>query len=431
MNARLVILLSLALLLLPACGVFEVGLEELPPAETATLPPTLAPPPTVTLPPTPPAGFDPLPPGQRVRITLIRMEDNLKGWAIGQVQGNPNDYLLRTRDGGRSWQNRTPRAALQTPAQQGLSTTAFFGPGGLAWAIFTDRAPKAYTPSGQVVWRTANYGQTWQAGAELSLQGLPTERFIPSHLEFLDDRHGWLMARLGVGMSHDYIAVFLTDDGGQTWRRVVDPERTPTLMACPKTGLAFSDPQNGWLTGDCPGLMPGLFLYSTRDGGDTWQPVSLPVPPGQSADLFGGEKAGCGVPSLAYAGADAVLFTVRCSPFNGGKASAWLYSAGPAGAFTARALPLPYGTLQFLNPKEGWFIGAQTSDPAAPGEIYHTADGGQTWKLVLATGWQGIPNFINSNTGWVVAHAGEKSALVYTATGGVLWDESNAVIGKE
>ena len=271
----------------------------------------------------------------------------------------------------------------------------------------------------------------FRSSAELSLEGLPTEHFYPDRLGFLDDRHGWLMAHLGAGMSHDYIAVFLTGDGGQTWRRVLDPERTPTLMACAKTGLAFADPLDGWLAGDCPGLMPGLFLYSTRDGGETWQPVSLPIPPGQPADLFGGNNAGCGVPGLAYTGADAVLFSVRCSSYNGGKASAWLYAAQAGGAFSARALPKPYGNIQFLNPQEGWFIGAASSDPTTPGEIYHTTDGGLTWKLVLVTGWQGRPHFIDSNTGWVVARTGEQYALVYTANGGVLWEEINAVIGKE
>ncbi|GAB4491744.1 MAG: hypothetical protein Fur0016_02350 [Anaerolineales bacterium] len=432
MNARLAILTILIFLLLPACGVLEVGLEEPPPHETATtLPHAPAFPPTVTFAPTQPADFDPLPAGQKIILRAIDMQDKLTGWGIGQIEGQPNDYLLVTSDGGRSWRNRTPRIAHQNPPSQGLNATAFFGPDGLAWAIFTNHALETYTPSEQVVWRTADYGQTWQAGAQLPLEGLPGEFFVPDHLGFLDARHGWLMAHLGAGMSHDYIAIFLTDEGGQTWRRVLDPKRTPTLMACPKTGLAFSNPQNGWLTGDCPGLMPGLFLYSARDGGETWQPVSLPVPSGQPADLFGGERAGCGVPGLAYTGADAVLFPVRCSPYSGGQASAWLYAAGPAGAFTARALPLPYGNLQFINPREGWFIGAQTGDPTAPGEIYHTVDGGLNWKLVLATGWQGTPHFVDSMTGWVIARAGEKTALVYTANGGVFWEEINAVVGKD
>lgn len=430
MKARLAIL-TLFVFALAACGTLEIGIEEPPPPETATLPPTIPFPPTLALAPTQSPDFESLPPGQKVELSSIYMLDKATGWGIGQIEGRPTDYLLLTSDGGRSWRNRTPRMSHPNPPPQELSATAFFVPGGLAWAIFTDRVPEAYTPSGQIVWRAADYGQTWQPGAELPLQGLPTEHFFPDHLGFLDAQRGWLMAHLGAGMSHDYIAVFLTDDGGQTWRRVLDPERTPTLMACPKTGLTFSDPLNGWLTGDCPGLMPGLFLYSTRDGGETWLPVNLAAPQGQPADLFGGERAGCGIPGLAYVGADAVLFPVRCILNNGEKASAWLYAAKPDESFSSHALPQPYGNLQFLNPQEGWFIGAQSSDPAGPGEIYHTVNGGQTWKLVLATGWQGIPHFIDSNTGWVIARAGEKTALVYTANGGVLWEEINPVIGTE
>lgn len=431
MNTRLAILTFFVLLILPACGVLEVGLEQPPARETATLPTLPELPATVTLPPTQPPQPEQLQPGQSVRITHIQMQDRLNGWAIGQVGNDPSDYLLFTSNGGRTWQNRTPRIAHQNPPGQGFSATAFFGPGGLAWAILTDRAPETLDPSGLFTWRSSDYGQTWQAGGELSIEGLLTQYFVPDHLGFLDDRRGWLMAHLGLGMSHDYIAVFLTDDSGQTWRRVVDPERNPTLMPCPKTGLAFSDPQTGWLAGDCPGLMPGLFLYSTRDGGGSWQPVSLPIPPGQPADLFDGEKTGCGVAGLAYVGADAVMFPVRCAPYNGGKASAWLYVARAGGTFSARDLPQPYGNLHFLNPQEGWFIGTASSDPTTPGEIYYSTDGGLTWKLVLATGWQGRPDFIDSKTGWVVARTGEQYALVYTANGGVLWEEIHAVVGKE
>lgn len=408
--------------LLTACGVLEIGLEPTLPSATSTLPPTV--PfllPTLTVAPS--FDFDPLPPGQKIRLSAIHMLDRNTGWGIGQLAGSPSDLLLLTGDGGRTWQNRTPRIVLQTLPPQGYTLTAFFGPAGRAWALFTVREAEGLPAEGLEVWRTTDFGQTWQPGKPLPLERLPAEYFIPVQFGFLDSGHGWLMARLGAGMSHDYVAVFLTADGGQTWQRVLDPLRTPDLMPCQKTGLAFTSPQEGWLTGDCPGLLPTLFLYITRDGGLTWQPVTLPVPPGQPADLFAGEMAGCGLTGIPYAGESGVSVVVRCLPYTGGKASAWFYAAKEGVNFFSNPLPQPYGGFHFLNLREGWFIGAPDTDAATSGEIYRTTDAGSTWRFVLSTGWQGTPYFLDADNGWVIARAGEKSALVRTTNGGLLWEE--------
>ncbi|MCS6992893.1 MAG: hypothetical protein NZP74_03590 [Anaerolineales bacterium] len=428
---RAVVLFSTCLVM-SACGVFQVGLEPAAPEATLTLPPTVPVVfPTFTPTPIPPADFDPLPAGKKIRLTSIHMLDKTTGWGIGQIEGSDTDFVLLTRDGGRTWQNRTPRAVLQSLPPQGLALTAFFGPQGRAWALWSDREAGGFPDSGVVVWRTADFGQTWQTGAPLSLEGVPAEYFVPVHFGFLDATYGWLMARLGAGMSHDYVAAFVTEDGGLTWRRVLDPVQHLDLMVCQKTGLAFVSAREGWLTGDCPGLLPGLFLYATRDGGQTWQAVSLPVPAGLPADWFGGEKAGCGVTGLVYTGGDGLALSVRCLANDGGKVWGWLYTAGPGKELQARVLPQPYGGFQFLNAREGWFIGAASSDPAAPAVIYRTTDGGLSWRPVLATAWQGVPNFVDAETGWVIARTGEKSALVYTTNGGLLWEEISPVTGME
>ncbi|PWH17384.1 MAG: hypothetical protein DDG60_02005 [Anaerolineae bacterium] len=413
-----------------ACGVFQVGLEDLPQREIIT-PSATPPPPTITAAPTRQPDFDSLEAGLNVRLTTIHMLDKITGWGIGQIEGKLGDYLLFTRDAGRTWYNRTPRAVFQAAMPEGTRITAFFGPNGSAWALFTNPAPETSLPTQAVIWRTTDFGYTWQAGAPLPVDGMMAEHFVPAHLGFLDDQYGWMMAHLGAGMSHDYIAVFITTDGGQTWQRILDPEQTPNLMACAKTGLWFTDPQTGWLSGDCPGLMPGLFLYSTRDGGQTWQAVNLPVPPNQPADLFNGEKMGCGVPELIHYSPQRVLFPVRCLAYSDGKPSAWLYISQPDNTFSATALPLPYGSLHFINAQEGWFVGSTSSDPTVSGEIYRTVDGGLSWTLILATGWQGTPHFVDADIGWVIARAGEKVAFVYTMNGGLLWSEINPVTASE
>lgn len=53
--------------------------------------------------------------------------------------------------------------------------------------------------------------------------------------------------------------------------------------------LVFTSPDAGWMTGNCPGLLPELFLYRTMDGGKNWQQWNLPAPEGQPGNLFEGQ----------------------------------------------------------------------------------------------------------------------------------------------
>lgn len=376
MKIRLTRLLLFVLFLLtsPACGVLEIGFEEFSPQRTATQLPSLKLPPTITL---PPPTETPVPsqlnPGQSVRITRIEMRDKSNGWGIGQVETDPNDYILYTDDGGRSWQDRTPYAALHNPPSQGLAATAFFGESGLAWVIYASPPSQPKSLENPVLWRTSDYGRTWQAGESLALTDIQTEFFIPDKLGFFDESHGWLLAHIGGGVNRDDIAAFTTTDGGQSWQRIIDPQKNPDLMNCRKTGLAFSTAANGWLTGNCPG--PILFS-ATRDSGQTWQPITLLPPLTQPSDLFTSSKAGCGIPDLPFVTSRLMMLTVRCDFYDTKRSAAWLYVGQEGSALEARPLPLPFGTLQFISAEEGWLVGAAVDDWRFPGEIYHTIDAG-------------------------------------------------------
>jgi photosystem II stability/assembly factor-like uncharacterized protein len=418
----------LALLVLTACGVLEVGIET--PASVATLvPPTEASPTSTSPAPT----ATPLPgllkPGQVLRIIQIQMFSKTNGWAVSQVETDLNDHLLFTQDGGHSWQDRTPLAALLNPPADGLAATPYFVVDGNAWVVYASHTPQP-GQTAQTIWHTADYGKTWELAGTLTLVGFQAEYFLPSGLGFFDEQHGWLLAHTGAGMSHDYIVAFTTADGGKTWQRVIDAERTPDLMSCAKTGLAFSTATYGLLVGNCPGLLEHLFFYTTTDGGQTWQLGTLQSPASQPADLFSNNQAGCGIPSLVYLTARSQLLTLRCDFYATQQPVAWLYAGQTGGDLEARQLPLPFGAVQFLDVNEGWLVGAKQNDPAAAGEIYHTTDGGRTWTRLIATAWQGVPDFIDSNTGWVVARAADKLALVYTSDGGTLWEEITPVITR-
>jgi photosystem II stability/assembly factor-like uncharacterized protein len=414
-------------LLLSGCGVFEVGIERT--STPAPVPPTVTAAPTAPA-PTPTALPGRLKPGQAVKILSIHMLNKSKGWAISQVETDLIDHLLFTRDGGNTWQDRTPEGVLVAPASEAFDASAFFDAQGGAWVTYSAQQPGKAAVSAQGVWRSTDEGATWQGGQAFDISGVQADFFSVSELGFLDGQHGWALAHLGVGMSHDIIAIFVSADGGQTWQRVVDPAKNPELMACAKTGLSFASSANGWLAGNCPGLLDGLFFYATSDGGQSWQPFALAPAAGLPADFFSKGSQGCGIPGLVYSSARAILFEVRCSPAGAGKTTAWLYVGKDNGQPEARRLPAPFGALMFISPDEGWMVGALQNDLAAPGGIYHTTDGGLSWTQLIATAWQGVPDFVDGSTGWVVARSADKLALVVTQDGGATWQALKPVIGR-
>lgn len=420
------LLAALGLLSLPGCGVLEVGIEK-----TSTPIAPVSPAPTNTVPaPTQTPFPGKLKPGQLLKIIQIWMIGKTDGWAVGQVETDLNDHILFTQDGGQTWQERTPPEALLNSPPTGLAASAHFGADGTAWVTYVNQMAQQSKPAMQQVWRTSDGGQAWQVSV-IDLSGLQADYFTPSDLGFLDDKqHGWIMAHLGAGMNHDYIAIFTSADGGQTWQLVVDPQNKPELMGCSKTGLAFSTPTNGWLTGNCPGLLKNLFFYNTLDGGATWQQITIPAPSNQPTELFASSYAGCGMPGLVYASARLILVTARCTFADTNKTVSWLYAGKDNHMPEARYVPTPYGSFYFINANEGWMVGAWRSDPATPGELYHTIDGGQSWKLVISTAWQGTPDFIDVNTGWVIARSADKSALVFTVDGGKTWKELTPRVAK-
>ena len=467
MNTRKLLCWALSLVLgLTACGgpsapatdtaVPPATLTSAPPTATAAPPtetplPTLAPTETETTPatetPLSPEAVSPTPSvepiigapiaqltaGQVITLTSINMYDANAGWAIGKAAPESDDHLFRTADGGQTWKEVTPPQPLDVAATFGQSAAGFFLSPARAWAAYSD-ATGAAISAPVVIWLTQDGGVSWKASTPLPLPEL-ADFYQISDLRFVDAQHGWALMHLGVGMSHDYVALYRTENGGQTWEMLIHPNADGGLsMSCGKTDFGFADVKRGWVLGDCGGVVPGgPYFYQTDDGGQTWQLVNLPAP-ADAPDLYDPNKFdyACGSAALRFPTPSNGALMVRCLMFADSTVKSWLYLTSDAGQnWSSYVMPGTYNAypyygvpLTFFTAAQGWMLNDGADGTS---QLHRTADGGQTWSLLKQLSWTGPMDFVDAQTGWAIAHAGEAVALVKTVDGGQKWNEIKPV----
>jgi photosystem II stability/assembly factor-like uncharacterized protein len=391
---------------LPVRTVTEVPVESHVPSPTR-LTPTLTVTATATI---NPLAIPRLETGSSIDILQVEMIDAQNGWGIGGSRATGNaGHVFRTVDGGTSWIEITPpETAASASETDSMAAVGFFADAQNGWVSYHARIPSG-VPDRPVIWRTDDGGRTWQAGSPLATSGL-TETFSVSHVVFAGTAYGWVLAHVGAGMNHDYVALYRSADGGANWTRVIDPMVDGGIQSCTKTGLAFSDGLNGWLTGNCNGVRPGAFLYRTADGGSNWEAVDLPAPADRS-DLFTADQYACAVRAPRLLGSRAYL-GVDCADMGSADQNVigYLYRAAADGSIEYSAYP--GGDLFTLDGNRIWALGK---------DIYRSDNGGADWTKICAPTWDGQFDFVTAQLGWAAVHKGSEYALVQTNDGGVMW----------
>jgi photosystem II stability/assembly factor-like uncharacterized protein len=159
-------------------------------------------------------------------------------------------WLLRTTDGGRSWQS------VRKPADAGYAVSS---------VDFVDnRTGYATSPRrcGAGLYRTDDGGATWHTVSGSCIHGVQAYS-----VDFVDPRHGFL-----AGGSLKRRVVYTTSDGGSAWttRSNVSSQLESWIR------VEFdSSGRVGWgLRGECdpfhPPCAPVNGLWRTVDGGSTW-----------------------------------------------------------------------------------------------------------------------------------------------------------------
>jgi photosystem II stability/assembly factor-like uncharacterized protein len=238
---------------------------------------------------------------------------------------------------------------------------------GVSDLFFRDKED-GYLLAGNEIFVTEDGGATWRMAA----------RFLPAtfggaapdlySVRFTSKRLGWVVGSLSRGDNVVDSLVLQTTDGGASWNR----QRVP--VSDELIHLDFDGDKRGWIVGT-----EGRVLH-TRDGGETWALQQT----GTTATLYHVEFRG-GEHGWAVGERGTILRTD-----NGGET--WAVVKSPA-----RATLL---SVKFVNDDEGWAVGRS-------GVILRTEDGGRTWVQQESKTRQNLyALFFDKKTGWAVGGDG-------------------------
>jgi len=349
--------------------------------------------------PRPPATRTPGVTAGRVGLDAIHMIDARVGWALEEDRRG-NAALLRTDDGGVSWIDVSPLGFSWTSSSFSLDADH-------AWVVVPVGKQRGYAYRKAAVVRTPDGGRTWQRGQVIRLRPGAEEDVVA----FTDPLNGWLVANACCAIYHDWIIVYRSSDGGETWTRVNEtrPGSSPgsglalELAGCDLTAFVFTTTDTGFASGDGAN---GACLFVTRDGGRTWPGQDLP--PAASCDCGGTETA--------------PEFPTTRDGFMLAEVDGPILLVTHDGAASWQALPVlvpieggQLGSIDFVDPLRGFLVvgvGQRSS-------LYGTTDGGHSWDL-LETGQELMSvEFVTPDLGW--GRVGTWGGPAVTTDGGRTW----------
>ncbi|MBS1790280.1 MAG: SPOR domain-containing protein [Acidobacteria bacterium] len=290
-------------------------------------------------------SWKPLLSGVSANINFIYFLDWNHGWMIGEAikgLGNNDDegetVLLSTINGGRTWMIQKIPNLLSvhfTDLQNG-------------WAVGRN-ATLLHTTNGGVDWKPAEQIQ--------ALVGLPVEssnyNFGFRDVYFLDPDHGWLVGNFYGRAQNNIGGLFVTSDGGKTWKRLpltfetkyVSGRFTPGAI----TSVRFTDETTGTVTGEMKdGESRYFFALHTRDGGKTWQQHRTSIRSTLSTQFLDPVNGWMAAFAPREGSAEAVVYDSTLMRTDNGGMS-WQTD------FTAKGSRIR--SLFFLSPQKGWAVG--------------------------------------------------------------------------
>ncbi len=339
------------------------------------------------------------------------------GWAL------TGGAVLRTVDGGRTWTNVTPMSLLKTAHFVNLANNprdreAAFLNASTAWVVqFPTSAANAYrgVATGAVVYRTTDAGRSWSASSiRTTNEG--------GYLDVLNSSVGWLLTYGGAAAGSEGADLWSTADGGRTWQKAASADPVPHTASVgtlpflgDKYGVLFTSAADGWVGVSDPKVGQAT-VYWTNSAGQRWMAAHPPVP-------------------SAYA---------SCNAFTGAPAGGWLVlpvnlecgMPGPVIVFDrsedAGETWTP-GTALVSTTGDGWvysFANFSVGLASDGKHLYRTSDGGGAWTRVnnaptlaeaVAKGIVVELDMSTPTVGWALVQEPRGVELLATTDAGQAW----------
>jgi photosystem II stability/assembly factor-like uncharacterized protein len=195
----------------------------------------------------------------RTRAQMKLLADNT-GWALTA------GHLYWTTNDGRDWKDISPPMAGWE-----LMDDVFFLDTANGWALLRKGRSGFCCQFGLA--STNNGGISWTvAPVEVPIWWNPENEVFGGggSIDFLDGLHGWMDLSFQSSPAFNSGALFSTADGGRTWQRV---KSAPMIAG----EIRFFSLEDGWMLG---GPRSNSELYATHDGGATWERINPQAPPG-------------------------------------------------------------------------------------------------------------------------------------------------------
>jgi photosystem II stability/assembly factor-like uncharacterized protein len=285
--------------------------------------------------------WKPLLSGVSANINFVYFLDWNHGWMIGDSTSKDDDgetVLLSTINGGRTWMIQKIPNLL----------SVHFSDLQNGWAVGRNAT----------VLRTTNGGNDWKPVEEIqNVIGLPVEssnyNFGFRDVYFLDANHGWLIGNFYGRAQSNIGGLFVTTDGGNTWKRLpltfqtqyVSGRFTPGLLH----SVRFVDENTGSVTGEMrDGENRFFFALHTRDGGKTWEQHRTPSRATHSTQFLDPTNGWMAAFAPREGSAEAVVYDTSLMRTDNGGLS-WQND------FTAKGSRIR--SIFFLSPYKGWAVG--------------------------------------------------------------------------
>jgi photosystem II stability/assembly factor-like uncharacterized protein len=212
----------------------------------------------------------------RIRVVLLVLVGILalsycsQARAQAKLLGDDTGWAIRvglqwTNNDGKDWQQITLKAVLDGGWSM---VNAFFLNTSNGWALLQKGRQTLCCQFALA--STDNHGLSWSVKPmNLPIWWSPNQEVFSGGgtIDFVDTMHGWV--DLGMESASGAGFLFSTDDGGGTWQNV---KSGPGIAG----EVRFITLQEGWVHGGAGENE----LYGTHDAGKTWEKVNLPPPAG-------------------------------------------------------------------------------------------------------------------------------------------------------